>query len=58
MTRPQTYPKADTRTQRFQPDYPGSTMNANVGVIHTTEGTSWPTYGGGASAPPSPPALT
>ncbi|MGC4928086.1 peptidoglycan-binding domain-containing protein [Streptomyces sp. DT117] len=51
MARPQSYPKADTRTQWYQSKYPGSTMNANVGVIHTTEGTDWPSYGGGTSAP-------
>lgn len=51
MARPQTYPKADAKTQWFQSKYPGSSMDANVGVIHTTEGTDWPSYGGGASAP-------
>ncbi|MGW6745427.1 peptidoglycan-binding domain-containing protein [Streptomyces sp. NPDC055025] len=51
MARPQTYPKADAKTQWFQTKYPGSTMDANVGVIHTTEGTGWPSYDGGASAP-------
>ncbi|MEU3709017.1 peptidoglycan-binding domain-containing protein [Streptomyces catenulae] len=51
MARPQIYPKADAKSQWFQTRYPGATMNANVGVIHTTEGTDWPSYGGGASAP-------
>src|SRR3546814_8264868 len=32
-------------------DYPGSAMETNVILWHTTEGTSLPSYGGGASAP-------
>lgn len=46
-----TYPGADRTTQWFQDAYPGSKMSPNVVVLHTTEGTSWPGYGGGASAP-------
>lgn len=49
------YRAADSKTQWFQDDYPGSTMkigpNNLVLVIHTTEGTTWPGYEGGASAP-------
>lgn len=45
------YSKADTKAQWFQDDYPGAAINPNVTVIHTTEGTGWPSYGGGASAP-------
>ncbi len=47
----QTYPKADTTTQWFQSRYPGSSMDANCGVLHTTESTDWPGYNGGATAP-------
>lgn len=46
-----TYPQANTKTAWHQDDYPGATMDPNVGVIHTTEGTTRPTYSGGASAP-------
>lgn len=46
----QKYPRASV-THWFQGRYPGDKMNANTGVIHTTEGTSLPSYGGGASAP-------
>lgn len=45
------YPGADTKAQWFQDDYPGATIRPNVGVVHTTETTGWPGYGGGASAP-------
>ncbi|QDP44231.1 endolysin [Streptomyces phage Celia] len=48
---PQTYPGANTTAAWFQDNYPGSSMEVNVGVIHTTEGTSLPSYGGGGSAP-------
>ncbi|MEU2854128.1 peptidoglycan-binding domain-containing protein [Streptomyces syringium] len=46
----QTYPLAST-SQWFEDDYPGSSMDVNTGIIHTTEGTDWPDYDGGASAP-------
>ncbi|MGI5530143.1 peptidoglycan-binding domain-containing protein [Streptomyces syringium] len=46
----QTYPLAST-TQWFEDDYPGSSMDVNTGIIHTTEGTDWPDYDGGGSAP-------
>jgi hypothetical protein len=49
------YSKADTTTQWFQDDWPGAVMNLTqqtaVLVLHTTEGTSWDTYDGGAKAP-------
>ena len=49
------FKKADTTTQWFQDDYPGSLMNltaANmVCVVHTTETRSWPGYEGGRTAP-------
>lgn len=48
--RTQRYPRASF-TSWYQGKYSGSQMNANTGVVHTTEGTSLPTYGGGASAP-------
>jgi len=35
----------------FADDYKGSTIDPDIGVIHTTEGTSLPWYGGGATAP-------
>src|SRR4051794_6731271 len=46
-----TYAKANTTAQWFQDNYPGSVMNPNVVVLHTTETTGWPPYGGGATAP-------
>ncbi len=51
MARPQKYPAANTSAQWYQDNYPGASMDANVGVLHTTEGTSWPSYSGGAVAP-------
>lgn len=45
------YSRADTKAQWFQDDYPGAVINPNVVVVHTTEGTGYPSYGGGASAP-------
>lgn len=52
MTRtgPQRYPGAST-AYWYGSKYPGSAMESNVVVWHTTEGTSLPTYGGGGSAP-------
>lgn len=52
MTRtgPQIYPGA-SRDYWYQDDFPGSPMEVNVVVLHTTEGTSLPSYGGGGSAP-------
>ena len=45
------YAKANTTAQWFAKAYPGATINPNCGVIHTTEGTSWDGYQGGAVAP-------
>lgn len=47
---PQKYPGAST-AYFYQNTYGGSLMEVNVVVLHTTEGRSLPTYGGGASAP-------
>ncbi|MGA5035082.1 hypothetical protein ACPB8P_31630 [Streptomyces cellulosae] len=49
-TGPQRYPGAST-TYWYGSKYPGSAMESNVVVWHTTEGTSVPTYDGGSSAP-------
>lgn len=49
------YRAADAKTQWFQDNFPGDTMNIKpsnlVLVFHTTEGTTWPGYEGGATAP-------
>lgn len=47
---PQRYPGAST-AYWYGSAYPGSAMEVNVIVWHSTEGTSLPSYGGGASAP-------
>ena len=47
---PQRYPGAST-AYWHQSRYGGDAMESNVVVWHTTEGTSVPSYGGGASAP-------
>lgn len=44
------YPRA-SRSQWFADRYPGSTITPRVIVLHTTEGNTYPDYGGGASAP-------
>ncbi|MFJ4617433.1 hypothetical protein [Streptomyces sp. NPDC088812] len=49
-TGPQRYPGASLSSW-YQDDYGGDLMEVNVVVLHTTEGTSLPDYGGGASAP-------
>ena len=49
-TGPQKYPGAST-TYWYQKTYGGDAMESNVIVWHSTEGTSLPSYGGGASAP-------
>jgi hypothetical protein len=46
----QRYPGAST-AYWYGSKYPGSAMESNVIVWHTTEGTSLPSYDGGASAP-------
>jgi hypothetical protein len=49
-TGPQRYPGAST-AYWYGSKYPGSAMEVNVIVWHTTEGTSLPSYDGGAMAP-------
>ena len=49
-TGPQRYPGAST-AYWYGSAYPGSAMETNVIAWHSTEGTSLPSYGGGASAP-------
>lgn len=46
-----TYGPANTTAAWYADNYTGSVIKPNVGVIHTTEGTSLPGYGGGATAP-------
>lgn len=46
-----TYALANTSAQWFARNFPGARIDPNCGVLHTTEGTSWPSYNGGASAP-------
>lgn len=50
LTGPQKIPFAST-AYWYGSKYPGNAMESNVGVLHTTEGTTLPDYGGGASAP-------
>lgn len=50
LTGPQKVPFAST-AYWYGDDYPGSAMESNVVVVHTTEGRTLPSYGGGASAP-------
>lgn len=49
-TGPQRYPGAST-TYWYQDTYGGDPMEVNAVVLHTTEGRTVPSYGGGASAP-------
>lgn len=46
-----TYPKANTQAAWYEDNYPGRVIDPNCGVIHSTEGTNLPGYGGGATAP-------
>lgn len=50
-TGPQKYPGANTTAAWYQDDFGGDLMEVNVAVLHTTEGRSLPSYGGGATAP-------
>ncbi len=50
LSGPQRYPGAST-AYWYGTKYPGSAMESNVLVWHTTEGTSLPDYSGGAVAP-------
>lgn len=47
----QIYPGAIRGSHWYQDTYGGDRMESNVGVLHTTEGTSVPSYGGGGNAP-------
>lgn len=49
-TGPQKYPGAST-AYWYQGTFGGTAMESNVGVLHTTEGRTVPSYGGGGSAP-------
>ncbi|MET9732633.1 peptidoglycan-binding protein [Streptomyces sp. NPDC006458] len=49
-TGPQRYP-GSSRANWYQDDFPGDPMEVNVVVLHTTEGTNLPDYGGGGAAP-------
>lgn len=49
-TGPQRYPGAST-AYWYGSKYPGSSMESNVIVWHSTEGTSLPSYSGGSEAP-------
>ena len=52
LTGPQYYPGAShSGASWYEDSYLGNAMDVNVLVIHTTEGTSLPTYDGGAVAP-------
>lgn len=50
LTGPQRYPGASTSSW-YGAKYPGSAMDVNVVVLHTTEGRTLPSYDGGATAP-------
>lgn len=49
------FAKANKTAQWFQDDYPGAVLDLSaetmVLTIHTTEGLTWPGYGGGETAP-------
>lgn len=45
------YSKADRRAQWFGDKYGSASFKPNCGVLHTTETSTWPGYGGGAMAP-------
>jgi len=50
-TGPQYYPGANRTSYWYEDNYPATPMEVNVAALHTTEGTTVPTYGGGGSAP-------
>ena len=50
LTGPQKIPFAD-HGRWYGNTYPGSAMEVNVGLLHTTEGTNLDSYQGGAVAP-------
>lgn len=43
--------RANRKIQYFSRRFPGARMQPNVVCLHTTEGTTWPSYEGGATAP-------
>lgn len=45
------FPGANVTSQYWAGKFRGSTMDTNCVCIHTTETSTWPGYGGGASAP-------
>lgn len=45
------YALADATTQDFSEKFRGAHIVPNVDLWHTTEGMTWPSYGGGESAP-------
>ena len=49
MTHALWYPAADRKSQPFAGGVAQPTVSKLV--LHSTEGTSWPGYGGGSSAP-------
>jgi hypothetical protein len=51
MTRAIYYPPANRTAQWYADNYPGVTMVVNKLCLHTTEGSGWPAYSGGAMAP-------
>lgn len=51
MTRALYLAGADRTTQNFTRKYGGAPIQPNVGALHTTEGTGWPDYNGGATTP-------
>lgn len=46
-----TYRRANITPQWYADRYPGARTRPNVVVLHSTEGTNWPPYDGGATAP-------
>lgn len=45
------FPGADATSQWFADEFESDHMKPNVLCLHTTEGSSWPGYNGGATAP-------
>lgn len=45
------YPEADSVTQDFSKVYPGSEIAPDLFLLHSTEGSGWEPYDGGANAP-------
>lgn len=51
LSGPQKIPFANTTSYWYENTYLGDAMEVNVGVLHTTEGYTVPSYSGGAEAP-------